>query len=37
MCDVKVLENSENSLENASSFEKELLEYHSNLIKLSDK
>ena len=34
MCDVKVLDN---SLEKAISFEKELLEYHSNLIKLSDK
>ena len=37
MCDVKVLDNSENSLEKAISFEKELLQYHSNLIKLSDK
>ena len=37
MCDVKVLENTEDSLEKAISFEKELLEYHSNLIKLSDK
>ena len=37
MCDVKVLDNSEASLEKAISFEKELLEYHSNLIKLSDK
>ena len=37
MCDVKVLDNSEASLEKAISFEKELLDYHSNLIKLSDK
>ena len=36
MCDVKVLDNSEISLTKATEFEKELLEYHSNLIKLSD-
>ncbi|MEE0879327.1 MAG: phosphoglucomutase [Treponemataceae bacterium] len=37
MCDVKVLENSESSIDDAISFEKELLEFHSDLIKLSDK
>jgi hypothetical protein len=31
------IDNSENSLEKAISFEKELLQYHSDLIKLSDK
>lgn len=36
MCDVKVLENTESSMQDAINFEKELLTFHSELIKISD-